>query len=117
MKKLGETITNPQLAITMEKIRDDPMSFYNGCLAEDIVLDVKRAKGNITKEDLMDYKPIWREALKSNLSDELKFFTTAPPSSGAVITLILNVLKGKLSKNILEYMNRSCFTSARVVPK
>ncbi|XP_031566044.1 glutathione hydrolase 1 proenzyme-like [Actinia tenebrosa] len=94
MKKLGERITNPQLAITLEKIRDNAISFYNGCLAVDIVRDVKRAEGIITKEDLKDYKPKWKEALKSNMSADLSLFTTAPPSSGAVITLILNILKG-----------------------
>jgi gamma-glutamyltranspeptidase len=69
------------------------LSFYEGCLAEDIARDVKRAKGIIMQDDLKDYKPVWKEALKSSLSD-LDFFTTAPPSSGAVITLILNILKG-----------------------
>lgn len=79
----------------MEKIRDDPESFYTGCLADDIVRDVQRAGGIITKDDLKNYKPKWKVALKSELDNMgLDFFSTAPPSSGAVITMILNILKG-----------------------
>ena len=35
-----EMLKNPLLAITLERIATDPMSFYNGSLAEDIVADI-----------------------------------------------------------------------------
>lgn len=94
LRKLGENITNPQLAVTLEKIRDNPMSFYNGWLASEIVRDVKRAGGIITADDMSNYKVVWRKALKNNLGD-MTWFTVPPPASGPVITMILNILKGK----------------------
>ncbi|XP_048589503.1 glutathione hydrolase 1 proenzyme isoform X2 [Nematostella vectensis] len=93
LKRLGEKMTNPQLAVTLEKIRDDPHSFYNGCLANDIVRDVKKAGGIITLKDLAAYSPKWKKALASDVGD-LNMYTTPPPSSGAVITMILNILRG-----------------------
>ena len=36
----GEILTSPRLAITLERIAQDPTSFYNGSLAKDIVRDI-----------------------------------------------------------------------------
>ncbi len=37
----GDLLRLPKLADTLERIAEDPFSFYNGSLAEDIVEDVK----------------------------------------------------------------------------
>ena len=39
--------------------------------------------GLITKKDLKNYRPIWREALHGNFN-EYKIVTMGPPSSGGV---------------------------------
>ena len=44
--KAGEIIKLPKLGATLEKIAADPLSFYNGSLAEDIVNDLND-KGNL----------------------------------------------------------------------
>jgi len=47
----------------------------------------------ITKKDLKNYRPIWRETLQGNF-DEYKIVTMGPPSSGGVhIIQMLNILE------------------------
>lgn len=93
LKKLGENITNPQYAKTLEDVRDDPESFYNGPLASRIVRDISMRGGIMTLKDLKDYKVIRKKALVNELRN-MTWYTVPPPASGPVITLILNILKG-----------------------
>ena len=80
----------------MEKIRDDPESFYNGQLAKDISQDMSKLtlKGKVTERDLRNYQTKIREPLESKLAG-MKMLLTPPPTSGAVLALILNILKGR----------------------
>ena len=101
--KKGTIIKNEKYAITLEKIRDDPYSFYNGSLAEMISEDIRRRisryqgiKGQVTKQDLRNYTTEIREPLESELAG-MKMHLTPPPTSGAVLGLILNILKGRCS--------------------
>ena len=86
--------------MTLEIIRDDPESFYTGLLAESISQDIsiripdKERTGQVTKQDLMDYKTEIREPLEMELAG-MKTLLTPPPTSGAVLGLILNILKGR----------------------
>jgi len=91
--KKGDKIKNEKYAKTLEKIQDDPESFYNGLLAKDIARDIRRAKGIVSESDLSAYQTVEREPLEGELSD-MKMYVTPPPSSGAVLGLILNILKG-----------------------
>ena len=94
-------IKNEKYAMTLEQIRDDPYSFYNGSLAKMISQDIririppyKERKGKVTEEDLRNYTTKIREPLESELKG-MKMFLTPPPTSGAVLGLILNILKGR----------------------
>ena len=80
----------------METIRDDPESFYKGPLAEMISQDMKdlKVKGKVTERDLRNYQTKIREPLESKLAG-MKMLLTPPPTSGAVLALILNILKGR----------------------
>ena len=86
--------------MTLEKIRDDPESFYNGPLAKMISQDIriripdKERKGQVTEQDLRDYQTVTREPLESKVAG-MKMLLTPPPTSGAVLGLILNILKGR----------------------
>ena len=93
LKKLGSVLTMPKFATTLEIIRDNPDSFYTGQLAEDIVKDVQEKGGIITLEDMKDYKEVVREPLTAKMGD-YTWYTNPPPGSGAVLSLILNILKG-----------------------
>ena len=77
-------------------MRDDPESFYNGALARDIISDLKKINGMVTDSDLRDYRPIPREPYQRELSG-MKMYLTPPPTSGAVLGLILNILQGRSS--------------------
>ena len=80
--------------MTLEEIRDDPESFYNGPLAKKISQDIRELKGQVTEQDLRNYQTKIREPLESELKG-MKMLLTPPPSSGAVLALILNILKGR----------------------
>ena len=93
LKKLGSVLKMPKFARTLEIIRDDPESFYNGSLAEDIVKDVQENGGIITLEDMRKYNVKVREPVTAKMGD-YTWYTNPPPGSGAVLSLILNILKG-----------------------
>ena len=38
--KEGDLLKNPKLARTLRRIAEDPMSFYNGSLAREIIDDI-----------------------------------------------------------------------------
>ena len=98
LKKLGEEITNPELAATLEKIRDNPHTFYNGSLAKDIEKDMEENGGIITVEDLQNYEAqLEKEPITNSLGD-WTWYTLPPPASGPVITLILNIMKGTVAR-------------------
>ena len=80
--------------MTLEEIRDDPESFYNGPLAKKISQDIRELKGQVTEQDLRNYQTKIREPLESELKG-MKMLLTPPPTSGAVLALILNILKGR----------------------
>ena len=82
--------------MTLETIRDDPESFYNGPLAKMISQDMRelKLKGKVTEQDLRNYQTVIRKPLESKLAG-MKMLLTPPPTSGAVLGLILNILKGR----------------------
>ena len=51
-------------------------------------------KGKVTERDLRKYRTKIREPLESKLAG-MKMLLTPPPTSGAVLALILNILKGR----------------------
>lgn len=93
MKQLGEPIKNEKLAETLLEIARHPYSFYNGSLAEKVVEDVRKAKGILTLDDLKKYKVERKSAIVDNNLGDLTLYATDPPSSGAVVALIINILK------------------------
>lgn len=96
LKKAGDVITRPLLSKTLQEIADKGADvFYNGSLADEIVLDLQDSFGGtfITKEDLQRYRPIVQDALESKVGS-LSVRSAGLPGSGAVLCLILNILDG-----------------------
>ena len=83
----------PRLAKTLEIIRDDPDSFYTGSLSKEIAKEIQSAGGIITEDDLNNYKVKIREPMQVPVG-EYTLYSTPPPGSGAVFSLIMNILKG-----------------------
>ena len=94
MLKINETLFNPELGSTLDKIAKDPMSFYHGSIAEKIVRDIQDGGGIITRSDMRNYDAGRAEALGVSLDDKYKIWTSHPPSSGPVMAMILQILKG-----------------------
>jgi gamma-glutamyltranspeptidase/glutathione hydrolase/leukotriene-C4 hydrolase len=88
----------PKYADTLEIIASQGVdAFYKGVLADKIVKEIQDQGGIITKEDLVDYQVDFHEALNVSLNDSLTAFTTQAPSSGPLLTFILNILRGILN--------------------
>ncbi|MGK0152800.1 gamma-glutamyltransferase [Pseudomonas putida] len=82
--KVGELFKQPEMAQTLERIADKGVSeFYQGKTADLLVAQMQADKGLITKQDLKDYKAVWREPMAVSWRGNV-VYTAPPPSSGGV---------------------------------
>ncbi|HDS1780594.1 TPA: gamma-glutamyltransferase [Pseudomonas putida] len=82
--KVGELFKQPEMAQTLERIAAKGVSeFYQGKTADLLVAQMQADKGLITKEDLKDYKAVWREPMAVSWRGNV-VYTAPPPSSGGV---------------------------------
>ena len=93
--KAGTRLMQPDLARTLETIRDHGAGgFYRGRVADLIVEEMKRGGGIITHADLEAYRPLWREPVRATYRGHT-IYSMAPASSGGVtLAMILNILEG-----------------------
>ncbi|WP_222841360.1 gamma-glutamyltransferase [Hymenobacter sp. BT188] len=83
----GDTIRYPDLARTLERIRDQGRAgFYQGPTAKLIVAEMQRGGGIITEQDLLKYQPKWRAPLRGSYRG-YDLIAMPPPSSGGVALL------------------------------
>ncbi len=91
--KVGAVVKNPDYGKTLIRIQTQGVdAFYKGDIAERIVRDMQRRGGFFSKEDLLAYKPIIREALIGNYRG-YDIITTPPPCGGMLLVEALNILK------------------------
>ncbi|MDP9662874.1 gamma-glutamyltransferase [Pseudomonas fulva] len=91
--KVGELFKQPEMAQTLERIADRGVSeFYQGKTADLLVAQMQSDKGLITKQDLKDYKAVWREPMAVSWRGNV-VYTAPPPSSGGVALAQLLGLK------------------------
>lgn len=82
--KEGDTIKYPELANTLERIRDGGRAeFYSGKTADLLVAQVEKLGGIITKQDLEQYEAKTRDPIIFTYG-KFKMISMAPPSSGGV---------------------------------
>ncbi len=82
--KMGDRLTQPDLARTLERIRDrGAAGFYEGETADLIVAEMQRDGGLITLEDLKNYEAKWRTPILENYKN-YRIITMPPSSSGGV---------------------------------
>ncbi|MCR3920912.1 MAG: gamma-glutamyltransferase [Firmicutes bacterium] len=99
--KVGETITQPTLANTLQSIMDQGSSvFYEGYISSSIIDALKRQGATITHRDLKDYQPV----VRAPISGEYRGYTivTVPPPAGG-----FNVLQ---QLKILNHFDLSVYT-------
>jgi gamma-glutamyltranspeptidase/glutathione hydrolase len=91
----GSTLRQPDLARTLEAIRDSGAAgFYRGWVADLIVAEMQRGDGLISHADLAAYQAIWREPIALRYRGHTIY--SMPPASSGGVTLgqILNVMEG-----------------------
>uniref|UniRef100_A0A3Q2VKV3 Gamma-glutamyltransferase 5a n=1 Tax=Haplochromis burtoni TaxID=8153 RepID=A0A3Q2VKV3_HAPBU len=92
--KTGDTVKFEKLADTLETIANEgPDVFYNGTIAKNLISDIQDAGGKLTLEDLASYQANVTDAWNISLG-EYKLYFPPPPSGGAILSLILNIMKG-----------------------
>ena len=92
--QMHQKLKQPDLANTLKIISTNGVKgFYEGQVATKIDAYMKENGGLITKKDLKNYRPVWRETLHGNFN-EYRIVTMGPPSSGGVhIIQMLNILE------------------------
>ena len=106
----GSTLIQKDLAKTLKIIaKNGKDGFYKGVVAKKIASQMQKNGGLITEDDLMAYKPKWREPLISNYRNN-KIITMGPPSSGGVhVIQMLNILENydlqEVGHNTPKYIN------------
>jgi len=87
--KAGDTIIQADLAKTLTIIRDKGRDgFYSGVVAGEIVAEMKKGNGLISKADLSNYHSVWRTPI-IGMYKGYKIITMPPPSSGGIALLQL----------------------------
>ena len=85
--KANEIFTQPELAKTLKRIRDDGQAgFYEGETANIIETFMRKHSGIITKADLKNYTAKSRTPLKASWNG-YEVLTSPPPSSGGIAIL------------------------------
>lgn len=92
--KAGDTLRQPDLAGTLERIRDlGRDGFYSGVNARLIIKEMHRGNGIISENDLSSYRSVFRNPLSGEYRG-YKIITVPPPSGGGIILLqVLGMLK------------------------
>ncbi|HYH56999.1 MAG TPA: gamma-glutamyltransferase, partial [Anseongella sp.] len=80
----GDRLIQEHLARTLERIRDKGLAgFYRGRTARLIAREMKRGGGIIDRDDLKQYKAVWRKPLTGTYKN-YRVISMPPPSSGGV---------------------------------
>lgn len=80
----GDVLRQPELAATLERIRDRQRAgFYQGETAKLIVAEMESGGGLISQEDLTNYRASWREPVVGTY-DNYRIISMPPSSSGGV---------------------------------
>ena len=91
----GTTLRQPELARTLEAIRDHGSDgFYHGPVADLIVAEMARGGGLISLDDLAGYRAIWRDPVAIRYRGHTIY--SMPPASSGGVTMgeILNIMEG-----------------------
>jgi gamma-glutamyltranspeptidase/glutathione hydrolase len=95
-KKVGDRVSNPALAETMQLIADQGVqAFYQGAIAAEMVERVRNhvRPGTLSLADLADYRPIKREAVCGPYRVWVVCGVPPPSSGGIAILQVLELIE------------------------
>ena len=99
----GATLEQTDYAASLELIaKEGPDAFYRGRIAQQIVAAMEASqtrpepglRGLMTADDLANYRPIWREPLKTTYRGHEILALPAPDAGGIQVVEALNILEG-----------------------
>jgi len=104
----GDTITQPDLAKTLEHIQTNGRNgFYEGIVADQIVAEMQSGDGLVSHADLKNYQSVWRKPITGNYRGH-QIISMAPPSSGGVA--LIQLLQGTEGYPIADWGHNSTKT-------
>ena len=81
----GDRLVLSDLAATLERVRKrGAAALYHGELAHAIVAAVREGGGELTLDDLAEYRAVWRRPVHARFRNH-EVISNAPPSSGGVL--------------------------------
>nr|XP_054765758.1 glutathione hydrolase 1 proenzyme-like [Lytechinus pictus] len=90
----GDTMYRRKLAETMRVVAEEgAQAFYHGPLAAKIAAEIQEVGGIVSVADLNQYQVAVKEPLSIDING-LTAYVCPPPCSGAVFSLIMNILEG-----------------------
>ena len=103
--KANDWVKNKALATTLERIaRKGSAGFYKGVNAEAMIERINETGGVMTLEDLISYRPVWRDPIHFKY-DDLDIYSMGPPSSGGIC--LAQIMKMIEPFNIEQYAQNS----------
>ncbi len=92
--KAGDTWRQADLAKTLQLIKEHGRDgFYDGPVADNIVAEMQKGGGIISHDDLMNYRSIWRNPVRSDYRGYTIWGMPPPSSGGILVAQILNMLE------------------------
>ncbi|XP_045476836.1 scoloptoxin SSD14-like isoform X2 [Harmonia axyridis] len=99
--KEGQYVKRLKFSKTLEVIAaEGGEALNNGSLTDQLVEDIRKLGGIITKEDLVNYEPVWEDPIEVNMPFNQTLYTAPLPGSGALLVYILNMLQLNLDLNV-----------------
>ncbi|HUE96351.1 MAG TPA: gamma-glutamyltransferase [Longimicrobiaceae bacterium] len=93
--RVGERFEQRVLAETLRRIATDgPDGFYAGRTAELVEAEMRRGGGIMTRQDLAEYRTVWREPIVFGYRGHTILTVPPPSSGGATMAAILKILEG-----------------------
>lgn len=94
--KTGNLFKQPELSVVLKRIaKYGAKDFYTGKTSDLLIAEMQKNNGLITKQDLKNYKPVWRNPIIAKWKD-YEIITAPPPSSGGIGLVQLLKMKNDL---------------------